>query len=185
MSQTLTDLDLDRILSNDTSDKSSAPWSRDEDDQLLRELYALMGDIPKDPKPVEKKAPEPPAAKPAEKAVPEPPVKAEKPKPAEPKPAPEPEKPKPVPEPEKPKPAPEPAPQPLTERTPEPAPLAEPEAPEFFAPTRARVEEEPDELPTERSAPGWLKGTFLFLISLLLCGMTLYAVAADVLGPLF
>ena len=180
MSQTLTDLDLDRILSNDTSDKSSAPWSRDEDDQLLRELYALMGDIPKDPKPVEKKAPEPPAAKPAEKAVPQPPVKAEKPKPApqpeKPKPAPQPEKPKPAPQPEKPKPAPQPAPQPLTE----------PDEPDYFAPPRVRADgEEADELPTERSAPGWLKGTFLFLISLLLCGMTLYAVAADVLGPLF
>ena len=37
----------------------------------------------------------------------------------------------------------------------------------------------------EAGAPGWLKGAFLLLLSLLLGGMTLYAVASDVIGKIF
>ena len=33
--------------------------------------------------------------------------------------------------------------------------------------------------------PGWLKGVFLLLISLLLSAMTFYAVASDVIGEIF
>lgn len=38
---------------------------------------------------------------------------------------------------------------------------------------------------SEGGTPGWLKGMFLLLISLLLSGMTLYAVATDVMGKIF
>lgn len=46
---------------------------------------------------------------------------------------------------------------------------------------------DPEELPEEDSVgvPGWLKGVFLLLISLLLSAMTFYAVASDVIGKLF
>ena len=40
------------------------------------------------------------------------------------------------------------------------------------------VEEDEDEAVT----PGWLKGIFLMLVSLVICGMTCYAVATDVLA---
>ncbi len=33
--------------------------------------------------------------------------------------------------------------------------------------------------------PGWLKGAFILLLSLLLCAMTFYAVASDVIGEIF
>ena len=40
------------------------------------------------------------------------------------------------------------------------------------------LEEDEDEAVT----PGWLKGMFLMLVSLVICGMTCYAVATDVLA---
>ena len=40
--------------------------------------------------------------------------------------------------------------------------------------------EEEDE--DEAVTPGWLKGIFLMLVSLVICGMTCYAVATDVLA---
>ncbi len=47
--------------------------------------------------------------------------------------------------------------------------------------------EEFEELQEDESVgvPGWLKGSFLLLISLLLTAMTFYAVASDVLGEIF
>ena len=53
---------------------------------------------------------------------------------------------------------------------------------------QAPEEDEDDEIPVrveEQGAPGWLKGVFLLLISAVLSGMTMYAVAADVLGKFF
>ena len=47
-------------------------------------------------------------------------------------------------------------------------------------------EEQEEDLEQDTAGvPGWVKGIFLLLISLLLGGMTLYAVAADVLGKVF
>ncbi|MBQ5360524.1 MAG: hypothetical protein IIU47_05730 [Lachnospiraceae bacterium] len=105
-------------------------FSRDaiDDDTLLAELYALIGD------PTPKKAP----------VSPEPPV------------------------PEAVQPA--PIPRPVTRITQE----ALQDAPET-------VELEEDNSGT----PGWLKGAFILLISLLLSAMTLYAVATDVVGKIF
>lgn len=174
MSQTTTDMELDDIISEvgQTSEPSPAPWSKQEDDELLKELYALMGDIPKEPeKPAERAAaapkPAPEAPKPAQESAPSAQPAAPKPN----KPAAEQT------------PAQRPAAPELTPAAPaQPAPMLPEQEP---TPARTAVQEDWEELPSERSAPGWLKGTFLFLISLLLCGMTLYAVAADVLGPLF
>lgn len=47
--------------------------------------------------------------------------------------------------------------------------------------------EEFEELPEDDSVgvPGWVKGAFILLISLLLSAMTFYAVASDVLGKIF
>lgn len=165
MSQLPTDLELDDILSEagQTPEKSPTPWSSLEDEQLLKDLYALMGDIPKEPE----------APAPAAEIKPEPQAQPEK-KPAEVSAQPTGQKPEDqvhtqeadV----------HAAPVPTAQRLPEQEPVSQSSAP---------VQEDWDELPSQGGAPGWLKGTFLFLISLLLCGMTLYAVAADVLGPLF
>lgn len=50
-----------------------------------------------------------------------------------------------------------------------------------FAPLEEDLELEAD----GTGVPGWLKGLFLLLVSLALGGMTLYTVAADVLGKVF
>ena len=151
---------------------STLNYSSDFTMGVLKELYALMGDIPKEPeKPAERAAaapkPAPEAPKPAQESAPSAQPAAPKPN----KPAAEQT------------PAQRPAAPELTPAAPaQPAPMLPEQEP---TPARTAVQEDWEELPSERSAPGWLKGTFLFLISLLLCGMTLYAVAADVLGPLF
>ena len=43
------------------------------------------------------------------------------------------------------------------------------------------------EIPEENASgtPGWLKGAFILLISLMLSAMTFYAVASDLLGKIF
>lgn len=66
---------------------------------------------------------------------------------------------------------PAPAPRPVVRITPD----ALKDAPEEY------VEIEED----TTGAPGWLKGIFILLISLLLSAMTLYAVASDVIGEIF
>ena len=48
----------------------------------------------------------------------------------------------------------------------------------------AAYAEEPLEMEAN-GAPGWVKGIFLLLISLLLSGMTLYAIATDLFGKVF
>ena len=68
----------------------------------------------------------------------------------------------------------------LEPREPKPMPILNQEELE------ATVEEEElllEEDPT--GAPGWLKGAFLLLVSLLLSAMTFYAVASDVMGKIF
>ena len=109
-----------------------------DDETLLAELYALIGDSDKDSKPAA-----PVSKLPEEKASDEE------------------------------LPAPEP-------REPKPMPILNQEELE------ATVEEEElllEEDPT--GAPGWLKGAFLLLVSLLLSAMTFYAVASDVMGKVF
>ena len=64
-----------------------------------------------------------------------------------------------------------PAPRPAARITPE----ALQDAPEEFV----EVEEDTS------GVPGWLKGVFILLISLLLSAMTFYAVASDVIGKIF
>ena len=170
MSQTTTEFDLDNILSDaeSASPKTPTPWSKQEDDQLLKDLYALMGDIPEEPEKRAAKAAaekKPEAPEPERKAA-EAPAQPEKAAPKEP--------------------AAEPTPVQAAEKAAasvqSASKLPEQEPGEL---PQDGIQEDWEELPSERSAPGWLKGTFLFLISLLLCGMTLYAVAADVFGPLF
>lgn len=170
MSQSTMDLELDGILSEggQTPAQAPTPWSKQEDDQLLKELYALMGDIPKEPEKPAPPAKQPEPAKPEEKT----------PAPAAPSAQEAPEQPA-----EKPAPVEKPAPAAESMAKTQPVPKLPEQEPDVRS--RAAVQEDWEELPNERSAPGWLKGTFLFLISLVLCGMTLYAVAADVLGPLF
>ena len=46
-------------------------------------------------------------------------------------------------------------------------------------------ETELEEYPDTHGAPGWIKGIFLLLVSLLLSGMTFYAVGTDLFGKLF
>ncbi len=105
-------------------------FSRDaiDDDTLLAELYALIGDTTPKKAPVSPEPPAPEAVQPA------------------------------------------PIPRPVTRITQE----ALQDAPET-------VELEEDNSGT----PGWLKGAFILLISLLLSAMTLYAVATDVVGKIF
>lgn len=85
-----------------------------DDDELLRELYALMGDTPKVPDPA--------------------------------------------------------------------APGAEHIAPRPRSGETELTVDEPLEDEEEAVTPGWLKGLFLLLISLMISGMTLYAVATDILA---
>ena len=110
-----------------------------DDDTLLAELYALIGD------PVKGNKPTPPVSKLPEKEGP--PVEIPEPKLGEPKPMPR---------------------------------LSQEEI-------EAIPEEEEEILLEEDSTgvPGWLKGAFLLLVSLLLSSMTFYAVASDVLGTVF
>ena len=80
---------------------------------------------------------------------------------------------------------------------PNPSPFAVPTTPPHAPPQRPAVRLTPDALkdvPEQyedvaredaSGAPGWLKGLFILLISLLLGAMTFYAVAADVLGQVF
>ena len=125
----------------DPGKKTRAPI---DDDTLLAELYALIGEVP---------------AKTPDETAPAAPQKKPEPKKAPLKPAP-------------------------AEQTEEPQ----------TAPARrhAMVEvDRPDsqvELEAEEEmggAPGWLKGAFLLLLSLLLSGMTFYAIATDLFGRLF
>jgi hypothetical protein len=53
--------------------------------------------------------------------------------------------------------------------------------------TLQAVPEEYEEITEDDSTgvPGWLKGVFILLISLLLSAMTFYAVASDVIGKIF
>ena len=110
-----------------------------DDDTLLAELYALIGD------PVKENKLTPPVSKLPEKEGP--PVEIPEPKLGEPKPMPR---------------------------------LSQEEI-------EAIPEEEEEILLEEDSTgvPGWLKGAFLLLVSLLLSAMTFYAVASDVLGTVF
>lgn len=75
-------------------------------------------------------------------------------------------------------------------------PAVEPPAPETRAPKPMPTlsQEELEAIPEEEEVlleedptgvPGWLKGAFLLLVSLLLSAMTFYAVASDVLGTVF
>lgn len=106
-----------------------------DDDTLLAELYALIGDT----KPKQSaETPAKPAAKPAAA-------------PTQTRPA--------------------PAPRPVSRITPE----ALKDAPEEYV----EIEEDTS------GVPGWLKGIFILLISLLLSAMTFYAVASDVIGEIF
>ena len=70
-----------------------------------------------------------------------------------------------------------------------PAPAAPVEAPQppvhISSSESAFYEGELTEEADNGGAPGWLKGIFLLLISLMLSGMTLYAVATDLIGKLF
>lgn len=69
---------------------------------------------------------------------------------------------------------------------------SEPDETKATARRRAMVDVERPESQTELEveediggAPGWLKGAFLLLLSLLLSGMTFYAIATDLFGKLF
>ncbi len=106
-----------------------------DDDTLLAELYALIGD-----------------AKPKQSAeTPAKPVSAPAPAPVQTRPA--------------------PAPRPAARITAD----ALKDAPEEYV----EIEEDTS------GVPGWLKGIFILLISLLLSAMTFYAVASDVIGEIF
>ena len=133
-----------------------------DDDTLLSEIYALIG-------------------KPEQAEKPAPPLKPQ----AESKPA---KKPEPVlrtPEEEK--------PAPVKEQRPEPSAREKkewdvPQAESLHLPPFVMEGDEPEEphpVEVREGTPGWLKGMFLLVISLLLSGMTLYAVAADVMGKVF
>lgn len=68
-----------------------------------------------------------------------------------------------------------------------PAPAPQKPAARITPETLQALPEEPEELAEEDSFgnPGWLKGVFILLISLLLSAMTCYAVASDVIGKIF
>ncbi len=132
-----------------------------DDETLLAEIYALMGDAPK-LRPATAPAARTPAA-PASPAAPGVPVV---PAAAKDRPAPPPARPRPV--------------------------LPEDANDQEFRPNPARFERETVRQPRPvepiedgRGAPGWLKGIFLLLISTLLSGMTIYAVATDIIGNIF
>ena len=87
----------------------------------------------------------------------------------------------------------------IGDTTPKKAPVSpEPPAPEAVQPapiprpvtriTQEALQDAPDTVELEEDnsgTPGWLKGAFILLISLLLSAMTLYAVATDVVGKIF
>ena len=80
--------------------------------------------------------------------------------------------------------------EPIAEPEAAPVPQAQPtrEAEEAVLETRqpaADDDYESEEVEELHGAPGWLKGVFLLLVSLLLGGMTFYAVATDLMGKLF
>lgn len=68
-----------------------------------------------------------------------------------------------------------------------PAPVPQKPAARITPETLQALPEEPEELVEEDAVgnPGWLKGIFILLISLLLSAMTCYAVASDVIGKIF
>ncbi|MBR6118814.1 MAG: hypothetical protein IKQ04_00665 [Oscillospiraceae bacterium] len=68
-----------------------------------------------------------------------------------------------------------------------PAPAPQKPAARITPETLQALPEEPEELAEEDSFgnPGWLKGVFILLISLVLSAMTCYAVASDVIGKIF
>ncbi len=150
-----------------------------DDETLLAEIYALMGESPKQRK-GEPSAKAEPAAKPEPAAEPEPAAKPE-----------------PVVRPEAVLQTPaaaNPGPDDLEITIPgrsKPRETGAAEEP-AFRPDPARFDRDlprqprPVEQLEDRSgAPGWLKGGFLLLISALLSGMTVYAVATDVIGNIF
>ena len=150
-----------------------------DDETLLAEIYALMGESPKQRKGE-------PAAKAEPAAKPEPAAKAEP--VAKPEPVVRPEAVLQTPA------AANPAPDDLEITIPvRPKPRETGAAEEpAFRPDPARFDRDlprqprPVEQLEDRSgAPGWLKGVFLLLISALLSGMTVYAVATDVIGNIF
>lgn len=109
-----------------------------DDETLLAELYALIGDSDKDSKPAA------PVSKLPEEKAPDGEL-----------PAPEPREPKPMP---------------------------------ILSQQELEATAEEEELLLEEDstgAPGWLKGAFLLLVSMLLSAMTFYAVASDVIGKIF
>ncbi len=144
-----------------------------DDETLLAEIYALMGESPKQRKGEPAAKPEP-AAKAEPAAKPEPAVRPEAvlQTPA----------------------AANPGPDDLEITIPgrsKPRETGAAEEP-AFRPDPARFDRDlprqprPVEQLEDRSgAPGWLKGVFLLLISALLSGMTIYAVATDVIGNIF
>ena len=76
------------------------------------------------------------------------------------------------------------APEPPEPETVQPAPIPRP----ITRITQEALQDAPDTVELEEDnsgTPGWLKGAFILLISLLLSAMTLYAVATDVVGKIF
>ena len=156
-----------------------------DDETLLAEIYALMGESPKQRKAEPTAKPEP-AAKPEPTAKPEP---AANPEPVA--------KPEPVVRPEAVLQTPaaaNPGPDDLEITIPgrsKPRETGAAEEPAFrpdpasFDRDLPRQPRPVEQLEDRSGAPGWLKGVFLLLISALLSGMTVYAVATDVIGNIF
>lgn len=124
-----------------------------DDETLLAEIYALMGD--------QKKTPEVPQTAREESKL-----TSEK------TPANQPVSPRPI-------------SQEDTVQKPQPNPAPYQPAPVVYAQDDYSVrEDEPIEI-NRHGTSGWLKGIFLFLVSILLCGMTFYAIATDLFGKVF
>lgn len=138
-----------------------------DDETLLAEIYALMGESPK-----QRKAE--PAAEPEPAAKPEPVVRPEAvlQTPAAANPGPD-DLEITIPGRSKPR---------ETDAAEEPAFRPDPASFDRDLPRQPRPVEQ---LEDRSGAPGWLKGVFLLLISALLSGMTVYAVATDVIGNIF
>ena len=144
-----------------------------DDETLLAEIYALMGESPKQRKAEPTAEPEP-VAKPEPAAKPEPVVRPEAvlQTPAAANPGPD-DLEITIPGRSKPR---------ETGAAEEPAFRPDPASFDRDLPRQPRPVEQ---LEDRSGAPGWLKGVFLLLISALLSGMTVYAVATDVIGNIF
>jgi hypothetical protein len=144
-----------------------------DDETLLAEIYALMGENPKQRK-AEPAAKAEPDAKPEPAAEPEPVVRPEAvlQTPAAANPGPD-DLEITIPGRSKPR---------ETGAAEEPAFRPDPASFDRDLPRQPRPVEQ---LEDRSGAPGWLKGVFLLLISALLSGMTVYAVATDVIGNIF